>query len=183
MQEASQPDVTSLVLQARAGDREAFAALMARYEQGVFGHLLARCGDPGRAQEAAQSAFVTAFTTLDRLEKPASFRAWVIGIGINMLRRRRKEIPNNDLLHNQVDGRDEGLEAMAREERTGAVRRALDELPENYRNVLMLHYFDKMKGRAIGTEMGISEGAVHMMLLRARKALAERLKDYGPGSD
>lgn len=183
MQEGPDAQVVQLVQQAREGDRDAFAQLMARFEQGVFGQLLARCGDPGRAQEIAQDAFITAFTTLHRLEKPASFRSWVIGIGINLLRRRKREIANIDLLHGATDGSEEGLAAMATAERTNAVRRALQELPENYRTVLMLHYFDRVKGRAIGEELGISEGAVHMMLLRARKALAEKLKEFAPGRD
>jgi RNA polymerase sigma-70 factor (ECF subfamily) len=176
-------DTAALVHRARAGDREAFAALMERYQDGVFGHLLARCGDPRRAAEIAQDAFITAFTTLNRIEKPASFRSWVIGIGLNLLRRRTREVANSDLLLGARDGRDEGLSALANGERLAAVRKALDQLPENYRAVLTLHYFDKQRGRAIGEELGLSEGAVHMMMLRARKALAERLKDFAPGND
>jgi RNA polymerase sigma-70 factor (ECF subfamily) len=183
MADAQQPDTPALVRAARGGDRDAFAALVARYQDGVFGHLLVRCGDPGRAQEVAQDAFVTAFTTLQRLEKPASFRSWVIGIGINLLRRRKREIANIDLLQGAEDGRDSGLLAMANGERLEAVRRAVAELPENYRAALVLHYFEKRKGRAIGAELGVSEGAVHMLLLRARKALAEKLKDFAPDSD
>jgi RNA polymerase sigma factor (sigma-70 family) len=72
---------------------------------------------------------------------------------------------------------------MANGERLEAVRRAVAELPENYRAALVLHYFEKRKGRAIGAELGVSEGAVHMLLLRARKALAEKLKDFAPDSD
>ncbi len=178
-----QPETATLVGKACRGDRESFAALMERYQDGVFGHLLSRCGDPGRAQEVTQDAFVTAFTTLSRLEKPASFRSWVIGIGINLLRRRKKEIANIDLLQGAQDGREDGLGALASNEQLNAVRQAIDDLPDNYRTALMMHYFDKQRGKAIGEELGVSEGAVHMILLRARKALSEKLKDFDPGND
>lgn len=178
-----QPDTAALVAQATAGSRDAFAALVERYQQGVFAHLLLRCHDPQRAQEVTQDAFITAYSSLKRLEKPASFRAWVIGIGINLLRRRRREVSSPELLEAASDPRETGLTAMANGERLDALRRAMAELPENYRAALTLHYFDRRRGRAIGDELGLSEGAVHMTLLRARKALAEKLKDFAPDSD
>jgi RNA polymerase sigma-70 factor (ECF subfamily) len=176
-------DTSELVLKARKGDRDAFAALMDRYQEGVYGHMLARTRDPQRAQEVTQDAFTTAYTTLARLEKPASFRSWVIGIALNFARRRRKEIDNPDLMDAAPDDREGGLEALAGSERVQAIREAIEDLPDNYRTALMMHYFDKQRGRAIGQELGVSEGAVHMILLRARKALAEKLKDFEPGDD
>jgi RNA polymerase sigma-70 factor, ECF subfamily len=182
MNYASQ-ETAELVRLASNGDRDAFGALMERYQEGVYGLLLTRTGDPVRAQEATQDAFITALTTIGRLEKPASFRSWVIGIGINLLRRRKKEIANIDLLACAEEKRDSGLGELADRERLHAVRDAIEDLPENYRTALTMHYFDKQRGRAIGKELGVSEGAVHMVLLRARKALAEKLKAFDPQSD
>jgi RNA polymerase sigma-70 factor, ECF subfamily len=176
-------ETTELVELACAGDQQAFAALMDRYESGVYSYLLARTGDPLRAQEATQDAFVTALTTLVRLEKPASFRSWVIGIGLNLLRRRKKEIADSDLLAGVQERQAAGLAGLADRERQNAVRLALAELPENYRTALQMHYFDRQRGRVIGQELGVSEGAVHMILLRARKALAEKLKAFDPERD
>ncbi|MBX3474962.1 MAG: RNA polymerase sigma factor [Planctomycetes bacterium] len=173
-------DTHALVLRARSGDRTAYESLVSRYEGGVYGHLLARTGDPERAQEVTQDAFITAWTTLKRLEKPASFRSWVIGIGLNLARRRKKEVANLDLLQGSAEQRESGAEAVITNERVDAVRRAIEELPENYRDALMLHYFDKLRGREIGKHLGVSEGAVHMILLRARKALSEKLQAFAP---
>ena len=178
---AQSPDDTqALVLRARSGDREAYAALVARFENGVFGHMLSVTGDAERSAELTQEALTTAYFTLDRLQKPASFRAWVIGIGLNLARRKRREVASPELLGAAAEKRQEGAEAMARREKIAAVRRAIAELPENYRDALLLHYFDKQRGRQIGEELGISEGAVHMTLLRARRALAEKLKAFAP---
>jgi RNA polymerase sigma-70 factor (ECF subfamily) len=142
--------------------------------------MLSKTGDPERSQEVTQDAFITAYTTLGRLEKPASFRSWVIGIALNLSRRRRKEVANLDLLEASAEKRESGASAAITNEKVDAVRRAIAELPENYRDALLMHYFDKQRGKAIGQELGVSEGAVHMILLRARKALAEKLQAFAP---
>ncbi|MCC6464579.1 MAG: sigma-70 family RNA polymerase sigma factor [Planctomycetes bacterium] len=180
MGDESQDDTHALVLRARSGDRAAFAVLVNRYQQGVYAHLLGRTRDPERSQEVTQQAFITAFTTLERLEKPGSFRAWVIGIALNYARRRKKEVANLELLQGAPETREAGLQAMAAGERVDAVRSAIQDLPENYRTALLMHYFDKQRGKVIGEALGVSEGAVHMILLRARKALAEKLKAFEP---
>ncbi|MCB9892936.1 MAG: sigma-70 family RNA polymerase sigma factor [Planctomycetes bacterium] len=183
MSDGSQPETSALVKRARSGDRDAFASLVTRYEEGIYGYILGRCRDPEKAQEVVQDAFITAYTTLAKLEKPESFRSWIIGIALNLLRRRKKEIANIDLLSGAHDKRETGLGGLANQETLDAVRGAIEELPENYRTALQMHYFDKQRGRVIGDELGVSEGAVHMILLRARKALAEKLKAFAPEQD
>ena len=183
MSDGSQEETSALVVSARSGDKDAFTALVNRYQEGIYAYILGRCRDPEKAQEVVQDAFITAYTTLDKLEKAASFRSWVIGIALNLLRRRKKEIANLDLLEGATENRQAGLEQLANVETLEAVRSAIEELPENYRTALQLHYFDKQRGRVIGKELGVSEGAVHMILLRARKALAEKLKAFAPEQD
>lgn len=183
MDDGSQIETAALVKRARSGDKDAFAILVKRYEEGIYGYILGRTRDPEKSQEVVQDAFITAYTTIDRLEKAGSFRSWVIGIALNLLRRRKKEIANVDLLQGAEESREQGLEKLANEETLTAVRDAIGELPENYRTALHMHYFDKQRGRVIGKELGVSEGAVHMILLRARKALAEKLKDFAPEGD
>ncbi len=173
-------DTQALVLRARSGDKLAFELLVSRYEHGVYIHMLSKTGDPERSQEVTQDAFITAYTTLARLEKPASFRSWVIGIALNLSRRRKKEVANLDLLEASAEKRESGALAAITNEKVDAVRRAIAELPENYRDALLMHYFDKQRGKEIGQELGVSEGAVHMILLRARKALAEKLQAFAP---
>ena len=183
MSDGSQRETSTLVVSARSGDKEAFTVLVNRYEEGIYAYILTRCRDPEKAQEVVQDAFITAYTTLDKLEKTGSFRSWVIGIALNLLRRRKKEIANLDLLEGATENRQAGLTDLANRETLDAVRVAIEELPENYRTALQMHYFDKQRGRVIGNELGVSEGAVHMILLRARKALAEKLKAFAPEQD
>lgn len=181
---ALQPETDEqLVFRTRKGDRSAFEILVERHQTSVYAQMLGRTSDPERSQELTQEAFITAFTTITRLEKPGSFKSWVIGIGLNLSRRRKKEIADIDLLEGAKDLRKTGVAELEHVERIEAVRIAVEELPENYRVALMMHYFDGARGRAIGEAIGCSEGAVHMILLRARKALAQKLKAFAPGDD
>jgi len=169
-----------LVAMSCRGDRLAYGRLVQRYQQGVYAFVLGRCADPDRAQELTQAAFVTGFVKLKRLEKPGSFRSWVIGIAQNLLRRRRNELADGELLEGASDGSEDGLSKLAHMERIEAVHKAMGELPETYRVALTLHYFDRQSGRDIGAVLGVSEGGVHMILLRARRALAQKLRAFAP---
>jgi DNA-directed RNA polymerase specialized sigma24 family protein len=71
----------------------------------------------------------------------------VIGIALNLLRRRRREIANLDLLAGEHDGREDGMTGLASREMLEAIRSAIEELPENYRTALQMHYFDKQRGK------------------------------------
>lgn len=172
-----------LVLRTRRGDRVAFELLVARHQNSVYAQMLGRTADPERSQELTQEAFITAYTTINNLEKPGSFKSWVIGIGLNLARRRKREVADMDLLEGAKDRRRTGMVELEHVERIEAVREAVADLPENYRTALMMHYFDGARGKAIGDAIGCSEGAVHMILLRARKALAQKLKAFAPGDE
>ena len=122
MSDGSQRETSTLVVSARSGDKEAFTVLVNRYEEGIYAYILSRCRDPEKAQEVVQDAFITAYTTLARLEKPESFRSWIIGIALNLLRRRKKEIANIDLLSGAHDKRESGLGGLARLVPVDAIR-------------------------------------------------------------
>ena len=83
-------DVT-LVRLAREGDEGAFAELVARHRPMVVGVCRRVLGDPGLAEDAAQEAVLLAMVSLERLERPERFGAWLGGIGLNVCRRWRRD--------------------------------------------------------------------------------------------
>src|SRR4051812_44933414 len=89
-----------LVRRARGGDRDAFAALVGRHRPLLL-RSCARMVGADRAADAAQDAVLTAMLSLDRLREPASFGAWLVGIGLNacraLLRERHDLVASDDI--------------------------------------------------------------------------------------
>jgi RNA polymerase sigma factor (sigma-70 family) len=73
-------ETTSLAMRAQAGDRDAFSALVDLHQRAARRVALAALPTQAEADEAVQDACLTAWRSLDRLEDPAAFRAWLLRI-------------------------------------------------------------------------------------------------------
>ena len=84
-------DDAALVAAARRGDRRAFAELVERHYPRLLRGCVRATGDPDAAADAAQEAVVAALLGLERLRRADRFGAWLVGIGLNLCRRRLRE--------------------------------------------------------------------------------------------
>nr|HID13623.1 sigma-70 family RNA polymerase sigma factor [Anaerolineae bacterium] len=169
-----------LVRRAQQGDKAAFAELFTRYEGRIFGYLYRMVGDRAWAEDLAQEAFIQAHQHLGRLGPPYDFKSWVYRIASNLaldgLRRYRHEVPLPDWDSGETtapepaDRRAEGdPERQARlAEVRAAVWRTLHQLPDNYRQILILRELDGLSYGEIATMLGISLDNVRVTLHRAR---------------
>ena len=173
-------DDAELVRLAREGDKEAFAALLARHR----GMLVALCrralGDDGLAQDAAQEAALQAMLGLDRLRRPERFGAWLGGIGLNVCRRWQRERAREGWsLAALTGGRSvpDGTPAEAAEAADAArrVRRAVGRLPAGQRAAVTLFYLAGLAHREVAAALGIGIGAVKTRLHKGRAALRDEL--------
>lgn len=86
-------DDALLVKQTLAGDQQAFGELVQHYERDVFNLAYRMLNNRGEAEDAAQEAFLRAYTNLDRYDRERSFKTWLLSITsnhcIDRLRRRR----------------------------------------------------------------------------------------------
>ncbi len=98
-------------LRVMAGDQDAFSDLVIEYERAVYNLTYRMLGDHVEAEDAAQEAFLRAYTNIERYDTTRPFRTWVLSIAshycIDLIRKRRMSwLSLDDLLPRQVDGGD-----------------------------------------------------------------------------
>jgi len=168
-----------LVQHVLAGNREAYAALVERYQHAVFAVALKVIGDRDGAEDAAQNAFVAAYTNLNRLHDANAFGAWLLVItrreAIGVARSRPRTIPLDDD-HNASVSIPDGL---VENEKLRELINALDRLADREQQVLMLRYFQSQPVAAIATITGRSVGTVTKQISRALARLREQLGGTG----
>jgi RNA polymerase sigma-70 factor (ECF subfamily) len=162
-------DEIEAVRAVQAGDLAAFAPLYATYWSMVHGIVLARA----RTVEVAdivQDVFVAALSRITELRDPAAFGGWLATMArrasVDAIRRRRPTtVVTEDA---RIDVPPPRLEALA-------VLRTIRELPEAYRETLVLRLVEGMTGPEIAMRTGMTPGSVRVNLHRGMKLLRARL--------
>jgi RNA polymerase sigma-70 factor (ECF subfamily) len=182
-------DDKSLVQACRAGQTEAFGALVRRYQERLYPTLLRLCGGAEDAEDVLQDAFVRAFEKLDQFQGESSFYTWVYRIAVNLAltghRRRRVRAPvpsrngRSAVAHCEPidDSADaDPTTAAERTEQVQIVEDALNRLGAEHRAILVLKDFDGHRYEEISALLKIPVGTVRSRLHRARNELRERLR-------
>ncbi len=176
-------DDAALVALARQGDREAFGTLVRRYLRAAHAVASATVRDSADADDVVQEAFLEALVHLERCREPARFAAWLLTIvrnrGHNRRRylRRREAEPLED--HSLATALPDPARSAERAELRAHLLRALEELPDSQRQVVLLHDLEGRTHAEVAGALGITEGSSRLLLHRARKHLREVL---GPES-
>lgn len=160
---------------ARRGNREAFAGLVSRHQQMVCALAYSRTGSFAASEDVAQETFLAAWRRIAKADLPENFRAWLCGTVRNLAARfHRDHAPAAPLVTDAMDERTPApsLELAAREEEA-FVWSALERLPENYRDPLVLFYRQEQSVREVAATLGLSEEAVRQRLTRGRTMLQE----------
>lgn len=172
-----------LAIRARAGRREAFDALVARHGPGLLRFLRRLTRRPEDAQDLFQETFLRAYRSLGTLRDPARFRAWVVTIATNAVRRQieRRGEPERSLeLEPEPEG-DSGMTALRnleQAERRTALRQAMRRLPDRQKAVLSMRLDMNLPFAEIGEALGIREEnarAHHYQALRSLRRMLAHL--------
>jgi RNA polymerase sigma-70 factor, ECF subfamily len=170
-----------------AGQTEAFGLLVERYQHRLFGSLVHVTGSTEQAQDIAQDAFVHAFEKLSTFRGQSAFYSWLFRIALNAAvsarRKTRRVTGSIDAIREAtgdepVDGRPSAAPENASDvgDRQRLVRRALAQLPEEYRTALVLKEMDDLKYEEIADLLGVPLGTVRSRIHRARQELRARLQ-------
>jgi RNA polymerase sigma-70 factor (ECF subfamily) len=169
---------------ALAGDRTAFAKLVDHYQRPVYNFTYRMLGNRGDAEDATQEVFLRAYRALGTYDRKRPFSTWLLSIAahycIDRLRRRRNREVSLDGLPTWRWVPAEAVDPQRAAERSDEgdrVRRLLDDLPEDYRLVVVLRYWHDLGYAEIASVIGESESAVKSRLHRARRRLGASLEE------
>jgi RNA polymerase sigma-70 factor (ECF subfamily) len=171
---------SSLVEQAKLGDRNAFGDLVRLYYPGVVQVVYRLCGDAALAEDMAQEAFLRAWINLASFHPQSSLRNWFYRIAVNaaldVLRRRPEETLEDEAAQMLPDQKPSPEAAMIDKEELVQVQQSIQSLPEAARSVLVLREYAGLSYQEIANVLDVPVGTVMSRLNYARNRLRELLK-------
>ena len=176
---APDPEEQEWIRRCRNGSRRAYEPLVRRYAQWAQAYAYRRVGDRDEARDLAQEAFARAFHAMPRFRLGRPFLPWFLTILDNLcrsyLRRRRPEIGLEGVREPSVDG---GMRSL---DQRLMLERALRELPEEQRRVVLMRDMEGYVHSEVAERLGIPEGTVASRLHIARRRLRRLLAGGGRG--
>ena len=173
--------VSQAVKRAKVGDREALGFLYARYADNVFGYVRSILHDPHDAEDVTQQVFAKLIHVIGKYEeREVPFFAWVLRVARNLAvdhMRHQRMIPVEEVRTTTGDGADPANDRRLSEE----LREELSKLPRDQREVVLLRHVAGFSPPEIAELTGRSEGSVHGLHHRGRRALAAGLVEHGIG--
>lgn len=181
-----------LIGAARAGNRQAFTALVKRYEETVYRFSFKMCRDPEKAREILQDTFISVYRKLGSFDGKSKFSTWLYTIVANncLMRQRRRKIQElEDPLELYDDPPERGRAPIAHREETpadillskelrAALETAVRRLPVEYRAVFVLRDVEGKTTEETARMLKLSIEATKSRLRRARAFLRDRLHPY-----
>ena len=172
-----------------AGDRSSFDELFRRYAPILFSILQRQLGSVHDARDLVQQTFLQLHRARADFDQTARLRPWLFTIALNLKRehfRRQNRRPEAPL---ELDGRTDPAvlpHDITRDEVDRSVRRAVDQLPADHREVIVLHWFEGLSFPEISEIVGASLSAVkvraHRGYVALRKILEPNSGNPSPGS-
>jgi RNA polymerase sigma-70 factor (ECF subfamily) len=162
--------VLAAVLRAKEGDADALRFLYLRYADNVYGYVCSIVRDEHEAEDVTQHIFAKLLVALERYEpRVVPFSAWILRVAHNAAidhMRARRPVPIEEV--HTPEAADERPRAR---ERFADLRVALDALPPEQRDVIVLRFFVGLSPGEIAERLGRSEDAVHGLQHRGRRRL------------
>lgn len=186
----------ALMARIRAGDQDAFAELVDRYQKVVLNAVFKFIGNRALAEELTQDVFVRIFRAAASYERLAKFDTWLYRIVFNLCanaaeygrRRRALSLDRPAEAADEAAGRaapeppepdgETPLERLERDETRHQVREAIGRLPPQQRAALIMSRYQNMPYEEVARALDTSVEAVKSLLFRARENLRERLAPY-----
>ena len=190
-------DEVELARRLMSGDAEAFDRFVEHFRAKIFHYSWLMCGQREDAEEVAQETLLKVFESFDQLREPERVRPWVFRIAKNaclMMRRKSVFAPARELSLDELmpgSKNDDGEvtlqiadwshlpeNALLESELKAVIERAIQELPETYRPVILLRDVEELSTEETAQILDLRPDAVKTRLHRARLALRQKLDAY-----
>ncbi len=167
-----------------SGDWEGLREIIDEYYDSLVAYLNRYLRNLDDAEDMAEETILMLTTRRPTFRGEASFKTWLYGIGRNqtcayLRENHRTVVVSPEDLNETAATQESAMDGLVREENQKLVRTAMERLPEEYRQILALRYYDEWSVSEIATAFGKSRHSVNGTLRRAKKALKQELKQEG----
>lgn len=180
-------DSMHLVRACRAGDRLAVETFVRAYKLPLYQLALSMLDDPQEAEEAAQDALVIALDKLDSFRGEAQLKTWLYAIALNVCRgrlRKRKTRERVARIWNAINSLRAAApepphEIATRTEQSALLWNAIQNLPDDEREVIVLRYYHELDTAELTRILGVSERTIRTRVQAALDSLRATLEEEG----
>lgn len=175
------------IRKAKKGNQIAFSTLLDKFWNDVYGFQLIRTKNENDAEDITIQTFSKAFDKIDTYDESFEFRTWLIAISknlhVDLIRKRRRSVlestesGNDEAITRVLDDAPSAEDRLITEQNLASLLRHIKELKPHYQEVINLRYFNEMTYAEIASELGEPINNVKVKLLRAKKLLAEIIKN------
>ena len=183
------PIETRLARRALKGDQQAFAEIVALYQDKLYHMAFRMLGSRQEAEDVTQEAFLRVYRNLDRYDESMKFSTWIYRIATNLCidrLRKRKQTYSLDAESSEHEGLD-GYALIPGDDRTPEsemlltetqriVREAIETLPAKYKSVMVLRYLHDLSLQEIGEVLDMPVTTVKTRVHRGREFLRKKLE-------
>ena len=187
--EALDPTDVALVRAVLSGDRDRFELLVERYQTRLVNYLYRMVRNLEEAHDLTQEVFIRVYQALDRYDSQYRFSTWLFRVAqnaaIDVIRKRRIQLvpltrradEGSDATVDLElpDGQPSALESLQGRELDASIRAAIDTLPWEYRELILLRHYGELAYEEIAEVKAMPLGTVKNKLFRARQMLKQQL--------
>ena len=187
-----EPSSEELIARIGKGDEDAFEILVNRHQTSVLNLTYRFIGDRTQAKDLAQEVFIRVWQSAKSYEPKAKFTTWIYRITANLCfnelksARRKKwlsfnwsdEDGDHTIEETLADSAPSAEDVLLEKERSRQISDVLQSLPENQRMAMILKRYDDLSYQEIAQIIGCSVSAVESLLVRAKRTLQEKMKNF-----
>lgn len=164
-----------------AGDKQAYAHIINKYKNSLYGTILRMTRNPHDAQDLVQEAFIKVYQQLEKYNGTGSFSSWLYRVAINhcMDEFRKKRYRQSEIEDEMAINHNDPEVVFLKKEKNRQLERLIATLPEDERLIILLRYMNERSYDEISEMVELPLSTVRNKLHRAKKKMRKRVKHEG----